>query len=264
MSLFCVRLDPPASRTTSWPPRCVNYTRHPAPIWMRSSETPSPTNSTSPRRPRSSRLIRETTTPRIAASVKWSSQEVNSGSALTLNTEFNVIDRLQVVKPGQPVRRKRKVLSRVSAGASCFAAPNRPAVSTRCWPPRCARPKAKRTLDDVIAAGPLWDGKLVVLCTTTAMRRIARFCWYLSWVPVVGNSSKPWLSAAASNPPFLSVDQPSSYAVDTSCPVSRCRSGAGVPWSKRTRTQTVIKALRAACASTPRACSSVTPTPMCR
>lgn len=86
MSLFCVRLDPPASKTTSWPPRWVKYTRHPAPTWTRSSDTPSPTGSTSPRRPRSSRLIRETTTPRIVASAKWSSHAVNSGSALTMNT----------------------------------------------------------------------------------------------------------------------------------------------------------------------------------
>ncbi len=85
MSLFCVRLDPPASKTTSWPPRWVKYTRHPAPTWIRSSDTPSPTGSTSPRRPRSSRLIRETTTPRIVASAKWSSHAVTSGSALTMN-----------------------------------------------------------------------------------------------------------------------------------------------------------------------------------
>ena len=67
-------------------PRCVKQMRHPAPMWMRSSETPSPTGSTSPRSPRSSRLIRAITTPRIDASVKWSSQAVNSGSGLTLNT----------------------------------------------------------------------------------------------------------------------------------------------------------------------------------
>ena len=48
MSLFCVRLDPPARRTTSLPSRCGKYTRHPAPIWMRSSQTRSPTGSTLP------------------------------------------------------------------------------------------------------------------------------------------------------------------------------------------------------------------------
>jgi len=53
---------------------------------MRSSKTPSPTGSTSPSSPRSSRLIRATTTPRIETSVKRSSQAVNSGSGLTMNT----------------------------------------------------------------------------------------------------------------------------------------------------------------------------------
>ena len=50
----------------------------------------------------------------------------------------NVVDRLHIVKPlpPRPVSRKREVFSRVSSGASGFAAPNRPAVSKRSWPRR--------------------------------------------------------------------------------------------------------------------------------
>ena len=48
-------------------------------------------------------------------------------------------------------------------------------------------------------------------------------------------------------------------AASTTCPTRTRRSGAGVPWSNRTRTQAAVKALRAACSSTARTCWRVTP-----
>lgn len=64
---------------------------------------------------------------------------------------------------------------------------------------------------------------------------------------------------ACSNSPFFSRAQPRLNAVSTSCPVKNVRSGTGVPWSKRMRNYAAATALRAACASTARTWSSVTP-----
>ena len=102
-------------------------------------------------------------------------------------------------------------------------------------------------------------GQLGVLSTTIAIRRDCKFCWYLRLPSVVTKISKLSLSAASSNSPFFSVDQPRSKAVVTSCCVKNCRNGAGEPWSNSTRTYAVAKALRAACSSTKRTCASVTP-----
>ncbi len=65
------------------------------------------------------------------------------------------------------------------------------------------------------AAAAWMRGQLVVLRTTTAMLREARFCWYLRFASVVTSTSRLWLSAAAANSPFFKVDQPHSYAVET-------------------------------------------------
>src|ERR1700733_4077797 len=103
MSFFWVRLEPPASNTIRCAPRLEKYKPQPAPTWIRNSETPSPTGSTSPIKPRSNRLILATTTPRTAASVRPSNQEVNSGRGLIENTECIVIVRLQFVKRGEKI-----------------------------------------------------------------------------------------------------------------------------------------------------------------
>ncbi len=71
-----------------------------------------------------------------------------------------------------------------------------------------------------------------MLRTTTEIRRARRFCWYLRFVSVVTNMAKPADSAATSNSPFFSIDQPRSNTVDTSCCVRNRRNGTGVPWSK--------------------------------
>jgi hypothetical protein len=56
------------------------------------------------------------------------------------------------------------------------------------------------------------------------------------------------------------VDQPSSQAVATTWPFRQRRKGTGVPWSNRIRTHATAAAVpRAACSSTERACSCVTP-----
>jgi hypothetical protein len=72
-------------------------------------------------------------------------------------------------------------------------------------------------------------------------------------------TSKPSPSAASSSSPLSSVDQPRSYAVEMSYSSNAPRRGTGVPWSNSRRTQTGASALRAACSSTARACSGVTP-----
>ena len=58
-------------------------------------------------------------------------------------------------------------------------------------------------------------GQLGVVSATMAMRRHARFCWCFRFVSVVTKASNPSFSAASSNSPFVSFDQPRSYAVTT-------------------------------------------------
>lgn len=128
-------------------------------------------------------------------------------------------------------------------------------MKTSEYDPLSAAPMAAATS----AYAALMRGQLVVLRTSMAITLDTRFCWYLRFISVVTSTSKPRASATASSAPLFSVDQPCSYAVDTSCPGRRCRSGAGVPWSKRTRTYAAARALRATCSSTSRACCKVTP-----
>ncbi len=111
----------------------------------------------------------------------------------------------------------------------------------------------------IISGTILIRGQLVVPSTTIAIRRDLRFCWYLRLVSVVMNTSKLRLSAAASNSPFFRVAQPSSKAVETECPGSACRNGAGVPWSNKTRIQAVANELLATCSKTERTCAKETP-----
>jgi len=81
----------------------------------------------------------------------------------------------------------------------------------------------------------------------------ARFCWCLRFLSVLTKTSKPACSAAARSSPLPMRDHPYSKAVSTSWPASSYRSGAGVPWSNRTRTYATASELRAACSSTVRA-----------
>ena len=92
-----------------------------------------------------------------------------------------------------------------------------------------------------------------------AMRRAPKLCWYRRRESVVKNTSKPSRSAESSNSPFVRFDQPRSCAVEMSCRWNSSRRGAGVPWSNRIRTQAGASALRAACSSTARTWSSITP-----
>ena len=102
-------------------------------------------------------------------------------------------------------------------------------------------------------------GQLVELKTTMDRLLAARFCWYFRFLSVVTKTAKPASSAKEMSSPFFNFAQPSSKAVSTKCSVSKCRSGAGVPWSNKTRIHATANALRAACSSTVRACSMLTP-----
>lgn len=56
----------------------------------------------------------------------------------------------------------------------------------------------------------LMRGQRALPSTTIAIARFVRFCYYLRFVSVVSNTSKPPASAAKSSSPLRSVDQPCS------------------------------------------------------